>query len=311
MLVESVKAQTHSQWELLIMDDGSGDLDHPAVRPTLADPRIQTFRWYPNRGVSQATRFLMGQAKGEFWCYPGADDLLSPEFLVRRLAVMEEHPEVALVFGKGGQIDASGEEIWFHEGRLIFLQMEPFEGKLIEAEQMLQLLLTTNVVNTPSILVRTQQTLPILIRYNIDWRYSQDWFYWVLLAGNGLNFFYSGEILHSYRYHENSLSQSAESWAWRNVEPPLVLLTGLALAAQTGELASHYFRHLRTKLTANWLLRSARFRKHPSWPHWRSLAQSLSIRWFEWPSVVLQMMRILRIRRKYRANGLLLHGLPE
>jgi len=54
LLVETVRAQTYQRLELLILDDGSGDLDHPDVQVVLADDRIRAFRWSPNRGVSQA-----------------------------------------------------------------------------------------------------------------------------------------------------------------------------------------------------------------------------------------------------------------
>lgn len=310
ILIDSVKSQTFTDWELLILDDGSGDLDRPSVCSHLSDPRIQTFRWQINRGVSEATRFLMKRVTGEFWCYPGADDLLAPSFLERRLVAMETHKEAALVFGKGGQIDANGEEIWFHEGRLTFSAMEPYEDKIIEANQMLELLLTANVINTPSIFARTLHTLPILLRYSVDWRYCQDWFYWLLLAGNGLKFFYSGEILHSYRFHDKSLTQSEESWAFANVEPSLVLLAGLAYASQTGELALKTFQNTRVKLFANWIVRSARFRTHPSYRRWRSLSRLAEIRWLEWPLIAWYGLGIFRIRRQYRINGRPLHGLP-
>lgn len=311
LLVESVRAQTHQRWELLILDDGSGDLDHPAVQDVLLDPRIRAFRWSPNRGVSQATRFLMEEARGEFWCYPGADDLLSPHFIENRLAVLDRHPEVSLVFGKGGQIDSDGKEIWFDLGRKTFDQLQPLEEQVIEAEQMLDLLLAANIINTPSILARCRATLPILTRYQLDWRYCQDWFYWLLLAGHGQRFYYSGEILHSYRFHAQSLTQSPSSWAWRNVEPALVLLTGLALAAQTAELGLRCYQRYRMELFANWLVRSAKFRRHSSWGQWASLAGFANIRWFERPQAAWLALQIWQQRRAVRRQEKVMHGLPS
>jgi hypothetical protein len=84
--------------------------------------------------------------------------------------------------------------------------MKPLEDKVIEADAMLDLLLAANIINTPSIFARCGATLPILTRYNLDWRYCQDWFYWLLLAAHGQRFYYSGEILHSYCLHEHSLT---------------------------------------------------------------------------------------------------------
>jgi len=311
LLVESVLAQTYQRWELLILDDGSGDLDYPDVQDVLDDERIRAFRWSPNRGVSQATRFLMEEARGDFWCYPGADDLLMPQFMEKRLAVLDRHPEVSLVFGKGGQIDSSGKEIWFDQGRKIFDQMKPLEDRVIEAEDMLNLLLAANIVNTPSVFVRSHATLPILTRYQLDWRYCQDWFYWLLLAAHGQRFYYSCEILHSYRFHARSLTQSPASWAWRNVEPALVLLTGLALASQTAELGLRFYQLHRMELFGNWLVRSARFRLHPSWAKWASLATLADIHFWEWPFLLLSALVIIRYRRICRKGGHVLHGLPS
>jgi glycosyltransferase involved in cell wall biosynthesis len=310
-LVASVQAQTYTNWELLILDDGSGDLDHSAVQPMLSDLRIRCFRWHPNCGVSKATRFLMEQARGEFWCYPGADDLLRPRFIESRLETMRDHTEVSLVFGRGGQIDGSGKQIWFDEGRKLFERMQPFENELIEGDRMVRLLLAENIINTPSIFARSSATLPILTRYHMDWRYCQDWFYWLLLAANGLSFYYCGEILHDYRFHEQSLTQSDNTWAWRNVEPALVMLVAMCLSSKTGDVGMCHYRRCRVELYGNWLLRSAKFRSHPSWEKWSAMARLADVRLADWPSVLFAAGRVYRLRRKARRLSRVIHGLPS
>jgi glycosyltransferase involved in cell wall biosynthesis len=311
LLIESVLAQTYENWELLILDDGSGDLDHPEVAGRLQDPRIRTFRWQPNRGVSQATRFVMQEAKGEFWCYPGADDLLRPLFIEKRLSVLADHPEVSLVFGKGGQIDAEGGEIWFQLGREMYQRLQSLEDRVIGAEDMLSALLAGNIINTPSILARSRATLPVLLRHSMDWRYCQDWFYWLLLAAHGLNFYYASELLHDYRFHEQAMTQSKATWAWRNVEPALVLLCGLALAAQTSDLAMRWFARHRHELFGNWLVRSARFRRHPEWDTWQARTRCAPVRGWEWPLVAGKALQVHLRRRSARRQGKVLHGLPS
>jgi len=220
----------------------------------------------------------MEEARGEFWCYPGADDLLLPEFIQKRLAVLDRHPEVSLVFGRGGQIGSDGKDIWFDLGRKTLDHMQPLEEQVIEPEYMLKLLLAGNIINTPSILARSRPTLPILTRYQMDWCYCQDFFYWLLLAAHVQRFNYSSEILYSFRFHEKSLTLSPASWAWRNVEPALVMLTSLALTAQTAELGLRFYQLHRLELFGNWLVRSAQFRRHPSWGKLCFLAGLVDIR---------------------------------
>lgn len=79
--VESVLAQTFSDWELLLVDDGSRDgspalCDHYAAK----DPRIRTFHKL-NGGVSSARNLGLEQAAGQSVAFLDADDALEPAAL--------------------------------------------------------------------------------------------------------------------------------------------------------------------------------------------------------------------------------------
>lgn len=272
-LVKSILAQTCTNWELLILDDGGSDLQYPGVRELLSDARIRCYQWNPNRGVSEATRFLMQQVKGDFWCYPGADDVLRPEFVSQRVKVMMEHPEVALVFGQGGQIDEQGKEIWFQTGREAFQMMEALHGVVLSGEEMLLNLLEGNPVSTPSIMGRSASTLPHLLRYHYNWRFCQDWFYWLLLAGSGCRFLYDHTVLHDYRYHSNQLTRRNDLLPVRIVEPSLVLLMGLHLASRDSDLATLAWWRFRIPLYANFLLRSFKRRDDTYDNLWRVIGR--------------------------------------
>ena len=79
--VESVLAQTFSDWELLLIDDGSRD-----GSPTLCDgyaardPRIRVFH-KPNGGVSTARNLGLEQATGPYIAFLDADDTFEPAAL--------------------------------------------------------------------------------------------------------------------------------------------------------------------------------------------------------------------------------------
>ena len=79
--VDSVLAQTFSDWELLLIDDGSRDgspalCDDYAVR----DPRIRVFH-KPNGGVSTARNLGLKQAAGQCIAFLDADDAFEPAAL--------------------------------------------------------------------------------------------------------------------------------------------------------------------------------------------------------------------------------------
>ena len=79
--VESVRAQTVSDWELVIVNDGSTD-ETASLCDTMAaeDPRIRVLH-KANAGVSAARNDGMDAAAGEWIAFLDADDLYEPEYL--------------------------------------------------------------------------------------------------------------------------------------------------------------------------------------------------------------------------------------
>ena len=77
--VASVAAQTVSDWELVIVDDGSTD-DGPALVRALGDARIRMVS-QTNAGVSAARNRGVELARADLVTFLDADDLWFPEFL--------------------------------------------------------------------------------------------------------------------------------------------------------------------------------------------------------------------------------------
>lgn len=78
--IESILAQDHQNWELLIIDDGSNDDTPTAVEPYLADPRIRLFR-QPRSGVGAARNSGLEKASGDFVFYLDSDNQWTPRHL--------------------------------------------------------------------------------------------------------------------------------------------------------------------------------------------------------------------------------------
>ena len=78
--VDSVKAQTHENWELLLIDDAGGDKTLSAVMKDLAaaDARIRLIERKKNGGIARATNDGLKAAKGDFIAFFDHDDLLEP-----------------------------------------------------------------------------------------------------------------------------------------------------------------------------------------------------------------------------------------
>jgi glycosyltransferase involved in cell wall biosynthesis len=94
--VRSVFAQTHQDWELLLIDDGStdGSLD---VARAIADPRVRVFSDGVNRGLCARLNQIAALAEGKYLARMDADDLMHPERIARQVQFLEAHPAVDVV----------------------------------------------------------------------------------------------------------------------------------------------------------------------------------------------------------------------
>ena len=97
--LNSVIAQIHSDWECLIIDDGSkDDTKQVAQSYEMQDKRFR-YIYQHNQGVSTARNRGLNEAKGEYIQFLDADDLLSTHKLATGLAYFDAHPTTDLVYG--------------------------------------------------------------------------------------------------------------------------------------------------------------------------------------------------------------------
>ena len=123
--IQSLQAQTYSDWELMIVDDGSKDQSLAVAEEFQRnDRRISVFP-QPNAGVS-ATRNL-GLAKSSaafpYVLWLDNDDLLAPGALQTLLSLLEAHPDASGACGFVQDVDASGAPLLGHD------RLEPLTGR--------------------------------------------------------------------------------------------------------------------------------------------------------------------------------------
>jgi glycosyltransferase involved in cell wall biosynthesis len=94
--VGSVLAQTHQDFEILIVDDGSTEEGTIRLLADFRRPRTRVWR-QANRGLAAARNFLIGHATGDFLCALDADDRLPPEYFARALRRFDDEPSLTFV----------------------------------------------------------------------------------------------------------------------------------------------------------------------------------------------------------------------
>ena len=92
--VDSVLAQTITDWELVVVDDGSVD-EGPALVASYTDPRIRLFK-QSNSGVAAARNKGAEMAANETLAFLDADDYWEPTHLDNLKLLIDQFPEAAL-----------------------------------------------------------------------------------------------------------------------------------------------------------------------------------------------------------------------
>jgi glycosyltransferase involved in cell wall biosynthesis len=101
--IESVFAQSLTSWELLLVDDGSDDASTIIARGDLekSPQKVRYFEHYKHRrrGQGASRNLAITNARGEFIATLDHDDVWLPNKLEHQVAILDLHPEVALVYG--------------------------------------------------------------------------------------------------------------------------------------------------------------------------------------------------------------------
>lgn len=113
--LESVRAQTHEDWELIAVDDGSSDSSVEVVR-RFADARISLIS-QENRGAAAALAEGIATSHGEFVAMLDQDDLWHPDKLACHVSRMREVPELALTFSWFTYVDETSKSIGLRSRR--------------------------------------------------------------------------------------------------------------------------------------------------------------------------------------------------
>ena len=259
-LCDSIMAQSFGDFEVLFGDDDSSDNTVEIIQPYLRDSRFKLFTWKPNRGLHANIVCLLNAARGRYWCPPGQDDILEPQFLEKRLAQLAARPEAVLIHGAATWIDETGRPCKTDFTRRALPEFNRRLPESLPADRMLRVLLQHNILNWPSTLVRMDATRSVLPFFSPYWVWAMDWELWILLAATGGDFLWDPEPLFRYRMHNESISGSPQREEIRSIERKLAPACALQTASLFSPLAKSVWIEQRRPLYRWWLVTAAALR---------------------------------------------------
>lgn len=185
--VKSVLAQTHDNYEIIIVNDGSNP---PSPQEVLKDAgvdasKIRFIDHEKNRGLAETRNTAFHASKGEFVLPLDTDDLISPSFLQEATEVLENNSNIDAVYT---QVHVFGEMdfCWTPVAEIIGLMVG---------------------IPLPSTILFRRKVFEAVGGYRSKLTHSPDTDFWVMALSKGFHLSRIEKPLYHYREHKHSLSE--------------------------------------------------------------------------------------------------------
>jgi len=215
--VDSILNQTFTDFEFIIIDDGSTDGTWKILNG-YRDPRIRLVQNEENIGLTRSLNKGLALAEGEYVARQDADDVSLPSRFEKEVALLDEQPDVVLVSGNIDLIDSDG-QVWRHCSRRAGCP------RLVA-----WFLLFRNYLGGHSLVMFRRQPVVDLGGYSEERPYGQDYELWLRLAEVG-DMHILPDVLLQWRSHDNSIT----STKCLEQEAYSLMTSGQAMARLLGE----------------------------------------------------------------------------
>lgn len=204
--IDSLMAQTFTDWEWVVVDDGSTD-STPRILEEMKDSRKIYIR-QPNGGEAVARNTGLSRVRGEFVAFLDADDLYLPNALADLVETMDAHPEYGVVFADGYICDEQGKRLT----RLTDHRPGIHTGDVLEP-----LVLTASVLTVPVCTLTRRAAIELAeARFDPALVIGPDWDFWIQLARR-VDFGYLDRVTCMYRVHSSNITRTS-GWKKRKLD---------------------------------------------------------------------------------------------
>ena len=201
--IESVLGQTFSDFEFIILNDGSTDSTWEIIQQyAQKDSRIRPFSFSEKQGIAVGCNFTVAQAKGEYLARIDGDDLWKPDKLEKQVAYLDQHPECGVCFTQAEIIDGAGNVV--HGADCDYMDELFAQQNRSQSEWLRRLFCQGNCLVHSSSVIR-RSNLEQVPGYRNAFRQLPDFDLWMQLIQVG-NFYIVQDKMMWYRWYAQNTS---------------------------------------------------------------------------------------------------------
>ena len=199
--MDSMLAQTYTDFELIVLDDCSPD-NSAEILDTYTDPRIVRYRGEKNVGLSNVLNVGMQLARGEYIARVDSDDLSTPERLAVQVAYLDAHPEIDLC-SCGMELFGAKQEVWVRENNPEDVQITA--------------LFYSPILHASSVWRRVSFERAGL-RFQQEMVPAEDYDMWTRAMAAGLQLVNIPQVMYKYRIHPSQVTMQTDRTARKDKE---------------------------------------------------------------------------------------------
>ena len=190
--LSSVFAQTFSDYEVIVVNDGSPDDTAEVLRPLAEAGRIRHIK-QENQGQSAARNQGLAVARGEFIAYLDDDDVWPPDKLAWQVARLKAEPEAVLLYGPMKTLGVEADQT--------------YPGPDAPSGQVYDAFLKMNYIVSPGQTLIRRAALQIIGGFDESLWGADDWDLYIRLASKG-KFVFADKLALFYRRHDGNASKN-------------------------------------------------------------------------------------------------------
>ncbi len=198
--IEMVLQQDYDNMEILVSDNASTDNTVEEIKK-IKDPRVKLLQNTTNLGMGGNWNSLKAQAKGEYVIIVCADDFLFPNAIREKAKVLDENPDVSIVFSSTYVMNSRGWKL---------LKRRPFKEnkKLEKASVQKDLFVKYNFFAEPPNNMMRKSAMDKAGDWDTELWYTIDWDYYLRLLNHG-NAYYIDKPYAGFRISASSATGSS------------------------------------------------------------------------------------------------------
>ena len=224
--IDSVRRQTFTDFELIVINDGSSDRTLELLAK-IDDPRLRVLS-FANGGLPVARNRGIANSQGEFITFIDADDLWTEDKLELQLAALSQNPGAGVVYSWTTVMDEAGKS--FYPGKSV-----SYTGDVRRQ------LLANNFIASGSNVMLRRSAIESVGEFEPTLKSAEDWDYWLRLALAGWEFAVVPKAQILYRQSAGAMSSKIDVMEKYN----------LLVVDRAFRLAPARLQHLKAESQAN------------------------------------------------------------